>query len=69
MHETYSRSKRGGCSVDDLAWLDRETELAPFPLPLPRPTAVEGGGASLGAVWSFLTEANIDPKSDEFLFV
>lgn len=38
-------------------------EAAPLPLPRPLPTVVEGGGASLGAICSFLLEENIDPRS------
>lgn len=38
-------------------------DAAPLPLPRPLPTADDGGGASLGAMCSFLLEENIDPRS------
>lgn len=65
----YRRSKRGGCSDGDLTWLDRDAATTPLPLPLPLPTEVDGGGASLGAVCSFLLEAKMDPISVAFFSV
>lgn len=59
----YSKSSKGGCSVRD--FVDAELEpLCPWltlPRPLPLPTAVAGGGASLlSALCSFLLEAKIE---------
>lgn len=46
---SYSKSSRGGCSDLDFV-LEPLGPLIPLPRPPTRPTAVAGGGASLGAM-------------------
>uniref|UniRef100_A0A6N2LT56 Reverse transcriptase Ty1/copia-type domain-containing protein n=1 Tax=Salix viminalis TaxID=40686 RepID=A0A6N2LT56_SALVM len=48
--------------------LDLKVDAPPLPLPLllPLPTTVDGGGASFGAVYSFLLEPNMDARSVDF---